>query len=159
MGEAAVRYIFSGSDRRMRLVGFVDDDAFKEGKLVHGHQVLGPLDELARTYTATGFHRILIAADAISEERLALVKAFADAHGLPLQRFSIEVNEFVPIVAGDNNGRGTGEGNAAVIEPPPSGCRDGLRSPDEMPFGGTPWRALASLLAGEASAPCHLLAL
>lgn len=121
MGEAAVRYIFSGSDRRMRLVGFVDDDAFKEGKLVHGHQVLGPLDELARTYTATGFHRILIAADAISEERLALVKAFADAHDLPLQRFSIEVNEFVPILAGDNNGRGTGEGNAAVIEPPPSG--------------------------------------
>lgn len=34
-------YIFSGKDRRMRLVGFVDDDAFKEGKLVHGHQVLG----------------------------------------------------------------------------------------------------------------------
>ena len=34
-------YIFSGKDRRMRLVGFVDDDVFKEGKLVHGHQVLG----------------------------------------------------------------------------------------------------------------------
>ena len=32
MGEAAVRYIFSGSDRRVRLVGFVDDDAFKEGQ-------------------------------------------------------------------------------------------------------------------------------
>ena len=29
MGEAAVRYIFSGSDRRVRLVGFVDDDALQ----------------------------------------------------------------------------------------------------------------------------------
>jgi UDP-GlcNAc:undecaprenyl-phosphate/decaprenyl-phosphate GlcNAc-1-phosphate transferase len=102
MGEAAVRYIFSGNDRRVSLVGFVDDDAFKEGKLVHGHEVLGPLDDLPRIYAATRFHRILIAADAIREPRLATVKAFADAHHLPLQRFSIEVNEFVPGVANRN---------------------------------------------------------
>jgi UDP-GlcNAc:undecaprenyl-phosphate/decaprenyl-phosphate GlcNAc-1-phosphate transferase len=106
MGEAATRYIFSGSDRRMRLVGFVDDDAFKGGKLVHGHQVLGQLDELPRIYATTGFHRILIAADDISEERLAMVKAFADTHHLPLQRFSIEVNEFVPATANGVNGNG-----------------------------------------------------
>lgn len=99
MGEAAVRYIFSGSDRGVRLIGFVDDDAFKEGKLVHGHQVLGPLDDLPRIHLTTGFHWILIAADAISEDRLAMVKAFADANHLPLQRLSIEVNEFVPAIA------------------------------------------------------------
>jgi UDP-GlcNAc:undecaprenyl-phosphate/decaprenyl-phosphate GlcNAc-1-phosphate transferase len=99
MGEAAVRYIFSGHDRLVRLVGFVDDDIFKEGKLVHGHQVLGPLDELPRIYEATGFHQILIAADAISEDRLALVTAFADARRLPVKRLSIEVGEFVPSAA------------------------------------------------------------
>lgn len=118
MGEAAVRYIFSGSDRRVRLIGFVDDDAFKEGKLVHGHQVLGPLDDLPRIYAATGFHRILIAADGISEDRLTMVKAFADAHHLPLQRFSIEVNEFVPAIAnGDGNSKR--ESGAAVAQVPP----------------------------------------
>ena len=116
MGEAAVRYIFSGNDRRVRLVGFVDDDAFKEGKLVHGHQVLGPLDDLPRIYAATGFHWILIAADAISEDRLAMVKAFADAHHLPLQRFSIEVNEFVPAIGGGN-------GKAAAPQAIAAGCR------------------------------------
>lgn len=94
-----MRYIFSGNDRTVRLVGFVDDDAFKEGKLVHGHQVLGSLEDLPRIYLATGFHWMLIAADGISEDRLATVKAFADAHHLPLQRFSIEVNEFVPGLA------------------------------------------------------------
>jgi UDP-GlcNAc:undecaprenyl-phosphate/decaprenyl-phosphate GlcNAc-1-phosphate transferase len=118
MGEAAVRYIFSGSDRRVRLVGFVDDDAFKEGKLVHGHQVLGPLDDLPRIYAATGFHWILIAADAISEDRLAMVKTFADAHHLPLQRFSIEVNEFVPAV-GNGNGDGRGDSKTAATQAPP----------------------------------------
>ncbi|MGH7914015.1 MAG: hypothetical protein ACREPW_05120, partial [Candidatus Binataceae bacterium] len=109
MGEAAVRYIFSGNDRRVRLVGFVDDDGFKGGKLVHGHQVLGSLDDLPRIYTATGFHWILIAADSISRDRLAMVKAFADVHHLPLQRFSIEVNEFVPAIA---NGNGDSKGKA-----------------------------------------------
>jgi UDP-GlcNAc:undecaprenyl-phosphate/decaprenyl-phosphate GlcNAc-1-phosphate transferase len=113
MGEAAVRYIFSGSDRRVRLVGFVDDDGFKDGKLVHGHQVLGSLDDLPRIYAATGFHRILIAADAISEDRLTMVKAFTDAHHMPLQRFLIEVNEFVPAIAnGSSNGDGRGDGKS-----------------------------------------------
>jgi FlaA1/EpsC-like NDP-sugar epimerase len=117
MGEAAVRYIFSGSDRRMRLVGFVDDDAFKEGKLVHGHQVLGPLDDLPRIYLATGFHRMLIATDGISEDRLPIVKAFADTHHLPLQRFSIEVNEFVPGLA-NANGNTAGKDVATESAPP-----------------------------------------
>jgi UDP-GlcNAc:undecaprenyl-phosphate GlcNAc-1-phosphate transferase len=114
MGEAATRYIFSGSDRRMRLVGFVDDDAFKGGKLVHGHQVLGPLDELPRIYATAGFHRILIAADDISKERLAMVKAFGDTHHLPVQRFSIEVNEFVPAFANGVNGNGAEAGEVST---------------------------------------------
>lgn len=118
MGEAAVRYIFSGNDRRVRLVGFVDDDAFKEGKLVHGHQVLGSLDDLPRLHAMTGFHWILIAADAISEDRLATVKAFADGHHLPLQRFSVGVNEFVPALAD-----GKDDSNAVAQAPPPAIAR------------------------------------
>ncbi|HTQ23366.1 MAG TPA: hypothetical protein VMI09_01640 [Candidatus Binataceae bacterium] len=52
---------------------------------------------------------MLIAADGISEDRLAIVKAFADAHHLPLQRFSIGVNEFVPGLANaSDNGAGKG---------------------------------------------------
>jgi UDP-GlcNAc:undecaprenyl-phosphate GlcNAc-1-phosphate transferase len=118
MGEAAVRYIFSGNDRRVRLIGFVDDDAFKEGKLVHGHQVLGPLDDLPRIHITTEFHWILIAADAISEDRLAMVKAFADAHHLPLQRLSIEVSEFVPaIVNGGNKAAAAQAAPPAVARP------------------------------------------
>ncbi len=114
MGEAAVHYIFSGSDRRTRLVGFVDDDAFKEGKLVHGHCVLGPLDELARIYAGTGFHRILIAADEIGEERLALVAAFAQTRHLPVERFSIGVSQFV---AAGNGADGASKAIAAAVTP------------------------------------------
>jgi UDP-GlcNAc:undecaprenyl-phosphate GlcNAc-1-phosphate transferase len=119
MGEAAVRYIFSGNDRRARLIGFVDDDAFKAGKLVHGHQVLGRLDDLPRIHGATGFDWILIAEDAISEDRLAMIKAFADAHSLPLQRLSIEMNEFVPAIgSGNDKAAATQASPPAVVRAP-----------------------------------------
>lgn len=116
MGEAAVRYIFSGNNRLVRLVGFVDDDIFKEGKLVHGHQVLGPLDELPRIHEATRFHQILIAAHAISEDRLALVAAFAEAHRLPVKRLSIEVGEFA-------SGAADGNGMTAASQATPAAAR------------------------------------
>jgi FlaA1/EpsC-like NDP-sugar epimerase len=122
MGEAAVRYIFSSNDRQVRLVGFVDDDAFKQGKLVHGHQVLGSLDDLPRIYSALGFHRIIVAADGISEGRLTTVKDFADAHHLPLQRFSIEVNEFVSALA-NGDGMNVRAGSEAAVSPAPAVVR------------------------------------
>jgi UDP-GlcNAc:undecaprenyl-phosphate GlcNAc-1-phosphate transferase len=119
MGDAAARYIFSANHRRARLIGFVDDDAFKEGKLVHGHQVLGSLDDLPRIHAMSEFQWILIAADGIREDRLAMVKAFADAHHLPLQRFSIGVNEFVPAVV-DGGADGNGDDKAGATQTPSS---------------------------------------
>ena len=112
-GEAAVHYTFSGNNHRSQLVGFVDDDAFKEGKLVHGRAVLGPLDELERIYAGTGFHRILIAADSIGEDRLALVAAFAKARGLRVERFSIAVSQFGAVA----NGNASASAPADVIRP------------------------------------------
>jgi len=112
MGEAAVRYIFSGGNRRTRLVGFVDDDMFKAGKLVHGHLVLGPLDQLERIHAETGFHRILIAATALPEDRMAIVASFANAHNLPVHRFSIGLNELVS---------GTPAASTAKAPPPARG--------------------------------------
>jgi hypothetical protein len=53
-----------------------------------------------------------------------MVKAFTDVHHLPLQRFSIEVNEFVPALAnarvnGDGRGDGKIDSEAVVAQAPP----------------------------------------
>lgn len=117
-GEAAVHYIFSGHDHRSQLVGFVDDDAFKEGKLVHGHRVLGALDELERIHATTGFHRILIADDTIGDERLALVAAFARSREVQVERFSIGVSRFVAAGGGTTGQVGTlGPTKPSAAEP------------------------------------------
>jgi FlaA1/EpsC-like NDP-sugar epimerase len=54
LAESAVRYIGAVHGGRLKLVGFVDDDSFKLGKLVHGTPVLGSLDELERVYPDRG---------------------------------------------------------------------------------------------------------
>jgi FlaA1/EpsC-like NDP-sugar epimerase len=93
MAEAAARYIVSGRNQSLRIVGFADDDNFKLGKFVHGCKVLGTLEELAKIHAGTAFNQILVAAEALTGERIALVWAFANTHHLAVRRFSIRLNE------------------------------------------------------------------
>lgn len=92
-GAIAARWVFSGQNRHVSLVGFVDDDAFKRGKLVHGHRVLGSLDDLERVLRKRPFDRIMLAAESLGEDRLTLIRRFADAHQIAISRFSMEINE------------------------------------------------------------------
>ncbi|HTW88985.1 MAG TPA: hypothetical protein VMD75_13365 [Candidatus Binataceae bacterium] len=89
----AARWMFSGQYRNVKLIGFVDDDAFKRGKLVHGHRVLGSLDDLERVLRKRPFDQIMLAAESLEDERLALVRRFADAHQIAVSRFSMQIDE------------------------------------------------------------------
>jgi len=92
-GAAAANFIFSSRRRSARVIGFIDDDAFKLGKLMHGQRVLGTYDDLERIYQAAPFHELLLAADGLSASRMASLTAFAELHGIAMRRFSIQVNE------------------------------------------------------------------
>jgi UDP-GlcNAc:undecaprenyl-phosphate/decaprenyl-phosphate GlcNAc-1-phosphate transferase len=93
VAEAAARYITSGRNSNLRLVGFVDDDNFKLGKMVHGYPVLGTVSDLERIYAESGFNQILIADDSIERMPMELLWAFATLHRLPVRRFSIRIND------------------------------------------------------------------
>jgi UDP-GlcNAc:undecaprenyl-phosphate/decaprenyl-phosphate GlcNAc-1-phosphate transferase len=93
MAEAAARYITAVRGRRFKLIGFVDDDSFTIGKLVHGRRVMGTLDDLDRIYAAQEFSQVLVATDPIPRERLTLLWDFASRRHLAMRRFSIRVND------------------------------------------------------------------
>ncbi len=97
LAEAAARYLAAARDRRPRVIGFVDDDQMKFGKLVHGRQVMGSLDDLERIFLATDFNELLVAVDHLPRERMLRLWEFANRHHLAVRRFSIRVNEMGPI--------------------------------------------------------------
>jgi UDP-GlcNAc:undecaprenyl-phosphate GlcNAc-1-phosphate transferase len=97
IGMAAVSYLFSERRQEIRLVGFIDDDSFKLGKLMHGQRVLGTSADLDRVYAASPFDQILIAVDEISPDRLTRIEDFAHRHELTVRRFTIALND-IPAV-------------------------------------------------------------
>jgi UDP-GlcNAc:undecaprenyl-phosphate GlcNAc-1-phosphate transferase len=98
LAEAAARYLTTQRNRRFKLVGFVDDDSFTVGKLVHGQRVLGTLADLDRIYATNHFSQVLIAAETIPGERMERLRQFANQLELSVQRFSIRLNDVGPSV-------------------------------------------------------------
>ncbi len=92
-GAAAANFIFSSRRHGARVIGFVDDDAFKLGKLMHGQRVLGAYNDLERIYEAAPFDELLLAADGLSVAQMGSLTAFAERHKIAMRRFSIQVNE------------------------------------------------------------------
>jgi len=93
IGMAAVSYLFSERRQEIRLVGFIDDDGFKLGKLVHGQRVLGSSVDLERVYRVSPFDQVLIADDEISAYRLERIGEFARRHQIMVRRFSIALSD------------------------------------------------------------------
>jgi UDP-GlcNAc:undecaprenyl-phosphate GlcNAc-1-phosphate transferase len=96
LAEAAARYLTSNRSRHFKLIGFVDDDSFTLGKLVHGRRVLGTLDDLTHIYGTRPFSQVLVAAERIPEDRMNLLRQFAVGRPLSVRRFTIRLNELGP---------------------------------------------------------------
>ena len=96
LAEAAARYLSLYRGQRLKLVGFVDDDSFTQGKLVHGRRVLGTLADLDRIFESRRFSQVLVAAESIPADRVEQLRQFAGGHRLTVRRFTIRLNEVGP---------------------------------------------------------------
>jgi UDP-GlcNAc:undecaprenyl-phosphate/decaprenyl-phosphate GlcNAc-1-phosphate transferase len=93
VGEAAASYLLSGNGHSLRVIGFVDDDGFKRGKLVHGQRVLGSTSDLEEIYRAAPFDQLLIASDEVNDARVAELQAFAASRRIAVRRFLIQLRD------------------------------------------------------------------
>jgi UDP-GlcNAc:undecaprenyl-phosphate GlcNAc-1-phosphate transferase len=92
-GAAAADFVLAGGGHNVRVIGFVDGDAFKVGKLMHGYRVLGSIADLESIYRAAPFQQLLLAVDDLSAVSLATISEFAGRQGVALRRFSIHLDE------------------------------------------------------------------
>ncbi len=92
-GAAAVQHLHSTTGAGMELLGLVDDDTFKHGKLFHGYPVLGSLDDLDGIMARTPFDEIVIAQETLSDAQLAALESFSALHQITLRRFRLGVTD------------------------------------------------------------------
>jgi UDP-GlcNAc:undecaprenyl-phosphate/decaprenyl-phosphate GlcNAc-1-phosphate transferase len=92
-GAAAVEHLHSTNGASAELLGLLDDDTFKHGKLFHGYPVLGSLGDLEGIMARTPFDEIVIAQETLSETQLASLEAFARSHRIKLRRFLLGVTD------------------------------------------------------------------
>jgi FlaA1/EpsC-like NDP-sugar epimerase len=74
------------------VVGFLDDDPFKQGKLIHGYRVLGSLESIETIYQRMRFNEVIIAVSSIPEIRLNRLRMFARRYGVMLANFGLSSN-------------------------------------------------------------------
>jgi len=92
-GAAAVQHLHSTIGARAELLGLLDDDSFKHGKLFHGYPVLGSLDNLGAIMARTPFDEIVIAQETLSAAQLAALESFTLIHRITLRRFWLGVTD------------------------------------------------------------------
>lgn len=92
-GAAAVQHLHSTIGAGAELLGLLDDDSFKHGKLFHGYPVLGSLDSLGEIMARTPFDEIVIAQETLSATQLAALESFTLSHRVTLRRFWLGVTD------------------------------------------------------------------
>jgi UDP-GlcNAc:undecaprenyl-phosphate GlcNAc-1-phosphate transferase len=91
-GAAAVEHLHSTTGAA-EVLGLVDDDSFKHGKIFHGYPVLGSLDDLTAIMARNPFDEIVIAQEILSDRQLAALEAFTTVHQITLRRFWLVVTD------------------------------------------------------------------
>jgi FlaA1/EpsC-like NDP-sugar epimerase len=83
LGERLLREIATSPELNYRVVGFLDDDAAKIGRSLHGREVLGPVNALARLAGEHSAEEALIAVSHASAAQMRRIIGLCKASGLP----------------------------------------------------------------------------
>jgi UDP-GlcNAc:undecaprenyl-phosphate GlcNAc-1-phosphate transferase len=108
-GELLLRELLNNRELSYAPVGFMDDDATKHGKLIHGFRVFGGNGMLPKIITDQNVEQVLISTPRISQERIAEILSECDARNIELRRLSIKLETISdnPLEAAPNRSAGS----------------------------------------------------
>ncbi len=92
-GAMAANYLFQTRPRSARLVGFIDADRFRLGKLVEGWRVLGTPEEIEHIYARVPFTEILIADEHLAPAHWEQICRFGRERGLRVRSFTMQLQD------------------------------------------------------------------
>jgi UDP-GlcNAc:undecaprenyl-phosphate/decaprenyl-phosphate GlcNAc-1-phosphate transferase len=91
-GELLLRELINNRELGLFPVGFVDDDPQKEGRMIHGVKVLGPLDKLQVLASEQKADELVISTGKLEAERSELVSQLCANAGLHCRRMRISLD-------------------------------------------------------------------
>ncbi|MFL6334949.1 MAG: hypothetical protein ACJ754_16680 [Pyrinomonadaceae bacterium] len=90
-GELLLREMRNNLRLQYTPVGFVDDDPFKKGKVIHGLRVFGGNGHLRRICQEQQIEEVLISSTRIDDERIAEIRRDCEDAQITLRRMRIEI--------------------------------------------------------------------
>jgi len=90
-GELLLREMRNNLQLQYTPVGFVDDDPFKKGKVIHGLRVFGGNGNLRHICDQHRVEEVLISSQKIADERVKQILHDCDAAQITLKRMRIEI--------------------------------------------------------------------
>jgi UDP-GlcNAc:undecaprenyl-phosphate GlcNAc-1-phosphate transferase len=88
-GELLLRELMQNRDHGLTAVGFVDDDPQKEGRVIHGVRVLGPLARLGELVDREKVDEVVVSMTKLAVERTAMLDVACREAGLRYRRMRI----------------------------------------------------------------------
>jgi UDP-GlcNAc:undecaprenyl-phosphate GlcNAc-1-phosphate transferase len=88
-GELLLRELMQNRQLGMLAVGFVDDDPQKQGRVIHGVRVLGPLDRLGELAGSEKVDEVVVSTAKLASERSELLATVCRERGLRHRRMRI----------------------------------------------------------------------
>jgi UDP-GlcNAc:undecaprenyl-phosphate GlcNAc-1-phosphate transferase len=88
-GELLLRELQNNRELGLHPVGFVDDDPQKQGRVIHGVRVLGPLERLGELAGTERVDEVVISTSRLGAERSAQLTLVCQTAGLPCRRMRI----------------------------------------------------------------------
>jgi UDP-GlcNAc:undecaprenyl-phosphate GlcNAc-1-phosphate transferase len=90
-GELLLREMRNNLLLQYTPVGFVDDDPFKKGKMIHGLRVFGGNGHLRRICEEQHVEEVLISTSRIDDERISQIRRDCEDAQITLRRMRIEI--------------------------------------------------------------------
>jgi UDP-GlcNAc:undecaprenyl-phosphate GlcNAc-1-phosphate transferase len=88
-GELLLRELMQNRELGLHAVGFVDDDPQKQGRVIHGIRVLGPLDRLGELADREKVDEIVVSTAKLAVDRTAMLDLVCKESGIRYRRMRI----------------------------------------------------------------------
>lgn len=96
-GELLLRELTNNDKLQLQPVGFLDDDRFKDGRIIHGLRVFSGNGRILDVCKATGAEEILVSSERIAGKRLGDIIELCIQAGIMVRRMQLHLELLTPV--------------------------------------------------------------